>query len=222
MSKTKAASDNNAFVKAVMWLLNDIKDIGVTFVTCSWATKLSYIIMGFGHLIRKQFARGLGFLAVEAGIIYYLIAHGSNYLKDFNTLGTTLGGFDENYVYTYGDNSFFILLYSLLSIFLILILVVFWRINIKDNKNCENLVKEGKKLPSSREDLASLLDEKFHVTLLAIPVVGVFIFLVLPIAFMICVAFTNYDYNHQAPTNLFTWVGLENFKNLFSFSAGGF
>jgi arabinogalactan oligomer/maltooligosaccharide transport system permease protein len=38
---------------------------------------------------------------------------------------------------------------------------------------------------------------------------------------MILVAFTNYDKNHQAPTNLFTWVGLENFKNIFSFGTSG-
>ena len=39
---------------------------------------------------------------------------------------------------------------------------------------------------------------------------------------MICVAFTNYDKTHQSPTNLFTWVGLDNFKQLFSFGTTGF
>ena len=39
---------------------------------------------------------------------------------------------------------------------------------------------------------------------------------------MICVAFTNYDATHQAPSKLFTWVGLENFGNLFSFGRDGF
>ena len=221
MSEAKG-KNSNALVKALTWLLNDIKDIGVTFATGSWATKLSFIIMGFGQIMRKQFARGLGFLAVEAGIICYIIFHGSKYLCDITTLGTTTGGFDENYVYTYGDNSFFILLYSVLSIMLILILLVMWRINLYDNKKSEELLKAGKKLPTNMQDLKSLLDENFHYTLLALPVTGVFIFLVLPIVFMICVSFTNYDYNHQSPTNLFTWVGLENFQNLFSFTSGGF
>ena len=39
---------------------------------------------------------------------------------------------------------------------------------------------------------------------------------------MICIAFTNYDYNHQAPTKLFTWVGFENFQNLLSIGTDGF
>ena len=35
---------------------------------------------------------------------------------------------------------------------------------------------------------------------------------------MILIAFTNYDQGHQPPGNLFTWVGLENFKSLLSAS----
>ncbi|MDE5824739.1 MAG: sugar ABC transporter permease, partial [Lachnospiraceae bacterium] len=66
------------------------------------------------------------------------------------------------------------------------------------------------------------LDHNFDKTLLAIPVFGVFLFVVVPIVFMILVAFTNYDANHQPPTNLFTWVGFENFKNLLSIGGSGF
>ncbi len=212
----------NPVVRGLKWLGNDIKDIGYTFTHCSWKTKVSFLIFGFGQLMRKSFARGLGFLACEVAYIIYMITVGSKYLKDFNTLGTTTGGFDENYVYTYGDNSFYILLFSILSILLTLLLLFVWRSNIRDNKKTEEMIAQGKEIPTTKDDLKSLLDENFHKTLLAVPMTGVFVFLVLPIVFMICVAFTNYDYNHQSPTNLFTWVGLENFKNLFSFGGSGF
>lgn len=33
---------------------------------------------------------------------------------------------------------------------------------------------------------------------------------------MILIAFTNYDHEHQTPGNLFDWVGLANFKEIFS------
>jgi arabinogalactan oligomer/maltooligosaccharide transport system permease protein len=69
--------------------------------------------------------------------------------------------------------------------------------------------------------MASLFDRHFDKTLFALPVTGIFVFTVLPIVFMICVAFTNYDKNHQAPTNLFTWVGLDNFKRLLSYGSAG-
>ena len=52
--------------------------------------------------------------------------------------------------------------------------------------------------------------------LLALPTLGVTVFTILPIFFMILVAFTNFDYNHQPPSKLFTWVGFENFKTLLS------
>lgn len=192
------------------------------FITGDWKTKVSYVIMGFGPLLRGSLVRGFGYLICEGGIIYYLISFGWKYLKDIGTLGTKTGGFNADGTKSYGDNSFLILLYGLLSIIVILAFVIVWYKNIKENENEEKLIKAGKRLPSVKEDLSAFLDEKFHITLLSLPVLGVFLFVVLPIIFMICIAFTNYDANHQAPSKLFTWVGLENFKNLFSLGTNGF
>lgn len=199
-----------------------IKLIGTTFGNGDWKTRISYLIMGFGPLMRGAVLRGLGFLACEAGAICYMIFFGWNYLKDIGTLGTKTSGFNPDGTKSYGDNSFMILLFGLLSIIVILILIFLWYLNIKENAREQELIKEGKEIPSFKKDLSSLLDGNFDKTLLAIPVVGVFVFVVLPIIFMICVAFTNYDYNHQSPSKLFTWVGFENFGNLFSLGTKGF
>ena len=65
------------------------------------------------------------------------------------------------------------------------------------------------------------MDDQFHKTLLALPLTGILIFTVLPILFMILVAFTNYDGTHNGYTNsLFTWVGLDNFNTLLSWEGG--
>ncbi|MCM1103452.1 MAG: sugar ABC transporter permease [bacterium] len=202
--------------------VKDCKEIGQTFAHGDWKTKVSFLIMGFGPLVRGQILRGIAFLAAEIAFIWYMIAVGAKYLKDIGTLGTVQGGFDENYVYTYGDNSFFILLFGVLSLFVVIAFIFVWRLNVRVNMNEEKRLKEGKALATVKQDLHSLLDENFDKTLLALPVTGVFLFVLLPIVFMICVAFTNYDANHQSPTNLFTWVGLENFKNLFSMGTAGF
>ena len=199
-----------------------IKLIGTTFGNGDWKTRISYLIMGFGPLMRGAVLRGLGFLACEAGAICYMIFFGWNYLKDIGTLGTKTSGFNPDGTKSYGDNSFMILLFGILSIIVILILIFLWYLNIKENAREQELIKEGKEIPSFKKDLSSLLDGNFDKTLLAIPVVGVFVFVVLPIIFMICVAFTNYDYNHQSPSKLFTWVGFENFGNLFSLGTKGF
>ena len=116
---------------------------------------------------------------------------------------------------------FLILLFGILSVFFVIALILVWYLNVRENRKEELLLKAGKTLPTNKESFMSLFDKNFDKTLLALPVTGIFVFTVLPIAFMICVAFTNYDKNHQAPTNLFTWVGLENFKNLVSFTGAG-
>lgn len=199
----------------------DLKEIGLTFVEGDWATKLSFLIMGFGQLVRGQLVRGLTMLGLEGGILFYLINFGWSYLANILTLGT-VETHKEGRKTVYGDNSFLILLYGLLTIVIIAALIFLWRVNVKQNREAEQRRKLGKRLPTNREDIASLFDENFDKTLLALPVLGIFIFTVLPIIFMICIAFTNYDVNHQPPAKLFTWVGLQNFKELFGIGGEGF
>ncbi len=199
----------------------DLKEIGLTFTEGDWKTKVSYLIMGFGPIMRKQFLRGCAYLALEVLFILYMVGFGWNYLKDIGTLGTVARVMNDNGTYSYNDNSFLILLYSILSIMIIFLFILVWRMNVRENRNEEKLIAAGKPLATVKQDLHSLLDSNFDKTLLLLPVLGVFVFTVLPIIFMICVAFTNYDANHQPPTNLFSWVGFENFKNLFSFGTTG-
>ena len=203
------------------WLGKDLREIGLTFSEGDWKTKLSFLIMGFGQLLRGQIVRGLTMLALEGGILYYILDFGWGYLKDIFTLGV-VETHKVGRKTVYGDNSFLILLYGLLTLVIVVALIFLWRVNIRQNREAELRLKRGKRLPTNREDLASLFDKNFDKTLLALPVLGIFVFTVLPIIFMICIAFTNYDATHQPPAKLFTWVGLENFKALFGIGGEGF
>lgn len=206
------------FAQTMSYIGADFKDLGKSFVKGTALTKLSFLIMGLGQLSRKQFLRGISYLAVELAFIWYMIGFGWKYLSQLGTLGTVETHLNADYTTTYGDNSFLILLYSILTIFVIGFFIVVWRSNIRDNfHNQDKLV-----LPSNLDDFKSLLDERFDKTLLAIPLTGIFVFTVLPIIFMICVAFTNYDKTHQSPSKLFTWVGFENFSKLFTIGSAGF
>ncbi len=203
-------------------IAGNIKNIGFTFKEGDWKTRVSFLIMGFGPIMRKSFARGLAYLLIQVAFIFYMATEGISNLSKLSTLGTEETHMDPNtFLTTYGDNSFLILLYGVLTAVLCVLFVAFWRLNIQENQNEQEIIKKGGSLPTATQDLKSLLDQKFHATLLAIPVLGVLIFMVVPIIFMICVAFTNYDANHQAPSKLFTWVGLENFKQLFQFGGNG-
>ena len=217
--KKSVAAKIGGFFK---WLGADLKEIGRTFVKGDILTKISFIIMGFGQIVRKQFARGIAMLVAEAAALYFIFSFGANYLKDIVTLGTHGRGFNPDGTVSYGDNSFFILLYGILTIVVILALLFLWRVNLKHNIEAQERLAAGKRLPTNRQDLFSLLDENFDKTLMALPVLGIFVFTVLPIIFMIGVAFTSYDANHQPPASLFTWVGFENFKELVSFGTDGF
>ena len=53
--------------------------------------------------------------------------------------------------------------------------------------------------------------------MLALPVLGVCVFNILPIVFMILIAFTNYG-GDIVPPELVDWVGISNFKKLVSLS----
>ena len=202
----------------------EASDIWTTFVHGDWKTKLSYLVMGFGNLARGQILRGLLFLLFEVVFIAYMILAGGYWLSMLPSLGK-VGPTEEyniifdTYVTTYNDNSFKILLYGVLTIFFIIAFIYTWRVNVKQNQMAEKILASGKKLKSGKDDLRSLVDDQFHKTLLALPMTGIIIFTVLPIVFMILVAFTNYDGAHDGYySNLFTWVGLDNFNTMLNWN----
>ena len=201
--------------KCIRGLGLNIADLVQTFIHGDWKTKLSYLVMGFGSFARGQWGRGLLFFLFQTVFNLYIVNFGAAYLAKLDTLGT-LETYREGRRTVYGDNSFFILLYGVLTIFFILAFIYTWRMNIKQNKLSEQILKSGKKLKSTKDDLKSLADEQFHKTLLALPTLGVTVFTILPILFMILVAFTNFDATHQPPSKLFTWVGWDNFRQLLS------
>ena len=220
------------FRKLGLGIVNEGKDIVSTFVQGDWKTKLSYPVMGFGSIARGQVLRGLMFLLFEIVFIVYMVIPGGGayWLKMLPSLGkehpVPNGLYDEfldTWVDKPGDNSFRILLYGVLTIFFIVAFLYTWRANIRQNKISEQILRTGKPLKSGKDDLRSLVDDNFHKTLLSLPTLGILVFTVLPIFFMILVAFTNYNaaHNDGVKNDLFKWVGFQNFKTLFSWDVKG-
>jgi len=210
----------NALKALVMMIVNIFKgtgralyDLVDTYIKGDWKTKVSYTVMGFGSFARGQWLRGILFLVFQTVFNLYIYFFGFAYLSKLSTLGT-IESYKMGRTTKYGDNSFLILLYGVLTIFFIVAFIYTWRVNIKQNKLSEQIIKSGKKLKTAKDDVNSMLDGQFHKTLLALPTMGVAIFTILPIIFMILVAFTNYDNTHQPPTTQFQWVGTQNFQTL--------
>lgn len=189
------------------------------FIQGDWITKLSYIIMGAGSLLRKQFIRGITYLGLQIMILFYMFSSGFSRIAGLSTLGTQEQSrvFDESrgiYIYQQGDNSMLFLLFGVLAIFVIFAYFAIYFLSISNSIENEKLVKANKKLPTFKEDLAALVNDRFHITVLTLPTILTFAFTILPLIFMILIAFTNFDQNHQPPGNLFTWVGFDNFRRI--------
>jgi arabinogalactan oligomer/maltooligosaccharide transport system permease protein len=193
------------------------KDFGVAVVKGDIWVKLSLLIMGFGYLVRSQVAKAIIMTVTEILFILMCIFYAAPALSKFGTLGTVQyeQSFDpvtmQTTVNNY-DNSFMILLNSIVSIFLIVVFVLLYIHNMKAVYRLQLQQKNGEHINTFKEDMKDMLGRKFHIT----PAIGVVIMNILPILILIAVAFTNYDQNHMPPNALFSWVGFRNFKNLFT------
>lgn len=192
----------------------------VAFKEGNILTKLSFLICGLGNIVNKQFIRGLIFLAIEVGYLMYMISFGINSIGDFITLGTLEQGQVYNealgiYEYSSGDNSMLCLLYGVITFFLTAVMIFIAFMSVK-SAYCTQVRKEkGMMVPKFLDDLRSIKEENLHTALLALPIVGIVTFTIVPLVYMILVAFTSYDHEHQPPGNLFEWVGLDNFVEMF-------
>ncbi len=204
---------------------NFFKEIGGIFKNGDWKTRISFFVMGFGQLFRHQIGRGIIFLLMEIIFIGFMVSFGFNYLAGMGTLGEvavekTLNEYGLE-ILTYKDNSLKILLYGVLTIFFVIGFIYTWVTNVKQNGLAQKLIEKGVKPKAFKDDIKSLADEQYYKTLLAVPLLGIVIFTVIPIFFMILIAFTNYDYSHLPPEKLFDWVGLENFRTMLSTDISG-
>lgn len=189
------------------------------------ATKCSAVILGAGNLAKKQIIKGLLFLALEVAFIAFMVLKGAAFLGDLITLGTNTGEevFNETkqiYEYTQGDNSMLCLLFGIMTVFVIIAFVILWCASLKSAYTAQVYQEKGRKVPSFIDDIHALFDSNIHKTLLALPITCIVLFTILPLVFMISMAFTNYDRNHQPPGKLFDWVGLTNFAEIFDSNSG--
>ena len=222
------------FVRCGVAIKDEFVDIGTTFGKGNWAVKTSFFIFGFGNFYYGQVLRGILFLLFEIVFFGYMfipsgglhwLAKG-NWFQKGATVGTVQGSFQydaifDTDVWVPGDDSVKVMLYGLLTILFIVAFIYTWRLQVKQCRINMDIRAQGRHIRKAKDDLRALVDEEFHKTLLALPVVGILLFTVLPIIYMVLVAFTSYDAAHDGYSNLFTWVGLEHFNELLDFGNGG-
>ncbi|MCM1466601.1 MAG: sugar ABC transporter permease [Alistipes sp.] len=215
MEKVKAGVSN--FFKTIG---SFFKNFGEAVAKGDFFVKLSLIWVGAGYARRKQYIKSLLVTIIEVLMLMYTIFFAPQYVSKFATLGTvkqesvfniqTMKNEFNDY-----DHSFLILLVSLISFVIWFAFLVFYMYNMTAVYRLQKMSERGEHINNFMEDCHELLNRKFHITLLTLPILGIIVLTIIPLLVMILVAFTNYDQQHMPPSALFTWTGLTNFKTLF-------
>lgn len=209
-----------------MNILNAKQTEGYSPYTCLAAlgqgdatTRLSAVVMGLGSICHGQVVKGILYLAAELGYLAFMVRYGLHNLAMLITLGEVEQQevWDEAqqvYLYVQGDQSVLLLLYGVATLLLTLVMFLIWRGSLKSAYKAQCLQQKGSHVNTFREDLTTLLDDNLYRLLMTPPMFFITALTILPLIFMICMAFTNYSKidNHLV---LFDWVGLENFATLF-------
>lgn len=192
-----------------------VKNGGIT-------TKISMLIMGAGNFAHKQILKGLMFFIMEVLFIVFMVMSGFHNLAMLPSLGDQEQAEIWNeakgiYEYVESDNSLVLLLYGIATLFIIVWFVLMWCASLKSAYKTECLSDEGKHINSFLDDIKDLFHINLHKTLLTLPVGGVLLFNILPLVFMISMAFTSYS-KEGDHLLLFDWVGFKNFGKVLSLS----
>ncbi|GIO85371.1 sugar ABC transporter permease [Paenibacillus faecis] len=164
------------------------------------------IVPGLGQFYNRRYFKGILFFVLIAA---FLIVFG-NFLNigywGLVTLGTMEGV----------DDSRMLLIQGIVSVILtVFALGVYW-LNLIDAKRDAEKIKEGWKVTTLREGFKNAWDKGFPYALVAPGFFMIIFVLILPLLFMVALAFTNYNIYNSPPKFLLSWVGLKNFFNVFS------
>ncbi len=176
---------------------------------------LSALFMGAGQIHNKEYFKGVLYAVVEVISLIFFLPYLKSSLYGLITLGDTPMHFVDGIAR--GDHSIFLLVDGLIAVLLLTIILSIYAINIIDARNTAKAIEENKDSMNTKQFLRHVWEKYYAQFMLAIPMIGITFFVILPIVFTMSIAFTNYSSpNHLPPKNLVDWVGFKNFKALFT------
>ena len=167
--------------------------------------------MGLAHLLYlKDYIKGVFFALTE---IIFLIFSPAIVKKIIGLI--TLGTPQPNLPIKQRDNSVFMLIDGILILALVAIFVVVYVLSVRSAKSVYREYCRKKTFYSQSVLMNKTLGSSFPIFGLAPSFIILVVFVVVPLLFSICVAFTNYSYpGHLPPGNTIDWVGFNNFAEL--------
>ncbi len=181
-------------------------------------TKISAVIMGAGIAGHKQILKGAVVLMMEIAFWIFMVRKGFYNLSKLPSLGTEAHGKVWNeakqiYEYKAGDNSQQILLFGVITCFVVLGFIALWILQLLHSYKLQRMIEKGEEVMGLRKELRSLFDGNLHITLMALPCIGILVFNIVPLVYMITMAFTTYSKEGEHLV-LFDWDGLHQFMRV--------
>jgi len=164
---------------------------------------IAYLLPFLPFFIRKQVVRGFTILLTLAGYITYMAVIGGSSLVNMINLSTYVG--DRRQPLVYGIIALIFSLYVLLLYFS----------SQNANLKAENALVNKRQVETFRQEVEGLKNRSAYKIMLFLPIIGAILFTIIPLIFMILLAFTNYNIATGVGINRFIWTGLDSFKKLF-------
>ncbi|QKS72980.1 sugar ABC transporter permease [Paenalkalicoccus suaedae] len=162
------------------------------------------IIPGVGQLYNRRFVKGSIFLIFAFAFFIAFMDFIDMGLWGIVTLGTIIGR----------DHSLILLIQGLVTIVLLTMAIGFYIFNIKDAHRDATKLAQGFHVPTLREAFHHSYEKSFPYFLIGPGLFLVVFSIILPLAFMLSLAFVNYRLRNSPPAALLDWVGIENFVQL--------
>lgn len=182
------------------------------------AAVLSAICMGLGQLYNRQWIKGVILLIVGVFSLYYFINNLGDAIWGMVTLGEQGSHLEKVNGLTQmvaGDHSINLLIEGLITLIMFALFLIGYYANIRNAYNAGKLREKGVTPNNFRQTLYYIFEWKFAQSFLTLPAIGILFFTVMPIIFMVLLAFTNYSApNNLPPASLVDWVGFKTFTNL--------
>jgi arabinogalactan oligomer/maltooligosaccharide transport system permease protein len=170
------------------------------------AVVLSILFAGLGQLYNRRYVKGILFIIIEAAFL----------MTFYNFLNIGLWGLITLGEIPKVDHSIFLLIQGLVSVIIIAFAAALYYFNIVDAHKDALRIQRGEKAPSLIESCKNAWDKGFPYIFITPGLVMLIFIVVLPLLFMVSLAFTDYNLYNSPPRKLLHWVGFTNFKNLVS------
>lgn len=168
------------------------------------ATLLSVIVPGLGQLYNRRFLKGILLFIIS----FSFLISTWNYI-DIGIWGLfTLGTIPQNH------HSIQLLIQGLISLIVLAFGIAIYIYNIMDARKDGVSREQGYHKPSVLSGIADFYDKGFPYFMILPGLLMLLFIVVLPLLFMLSLAFTDYNQYNAPPRNLLSWVGFDNFKAL--------